>query len=119
MYDLSIWEYALAGVDAVLFSALAFQLLQSRIISQHKAGSVSDAFAILGRELRRAVPTIPEGYTWREGIMEAQKLNLNVDWQRVLEATDAYEAYRYGGLEDPRPNYGEVLTLAKELRRVR
>ncbi len=117
MYDFTTWEYALAGTNVLLYSFLGFQLYRRRFGGPKRAGSISEAFAILGRELERALPTIPRGYTWRESLLEAQKMKLDVDWPKVMQATDAYEAQRYGGVGEVRADYGEVLALARELKR--
>lgn len=119
MFDLSVWESSLVGVNVILYSGLALQLARMRDTGQQRAQTISDAFAILGRELKRSVPTIPPGYTWREGIEQARKMKLNVDWSKVIKATDAYESYRYGCAEEVNSDYAEVLTLARELRRTR
>lgn len=119
MYDLTVWDYVLIGANILLYSFLVFQLYRRRFAGVRGAEDISDAFAILGDELTRAIPTIPRGYTWREAIREAKKMKLSVDWTKVAQETDAYEAFRYGGLEEARSDYGEVLALAKELKRRR
>lgn len=111
--------YGLVGLNALLYSWLAYQLLGRKLAGKVRAGTVSEAFTILGNELRAAVPGIPSGFTWREGISHAQGLGLDVDWREIRREVDSYEAYRYGGRSEEPGEYGEVLTLARELRRAR
>ncbi len=110
--------YALAGLDVTLYSLLAYQVLGPKLAGQVRAGSLSEAFVILGNELRSAVPGIPRGSTWKEAIRQAQGLGLDVDWREVGREVDSYEAYRFGRGDQP-AEYGEVLALARELKRAR
>lgn len=117
MFD---WEtYTLVGINVLLYSALAYQRLGTKLTGQVRARSVTEAFMVLGGELREAIPGIPTGFTWREAMRQAMGLGLAVDWSKLGEEVDAYEAYRYGGGSQPPAEYAEVLTLARELRRAR
>ena len=115
MFDPSALEYPLLGVSAVAYPLLAFQLLRRREAGP-KADDLSGAFKVLEGVVKEKAPTIPEGFTWREVVREAQTMGLDVDWRRVGLALDEYEARRYGGAGRANADYGEVLVLARRLR---
>ncbi|MDE1853646.1 MAG: hypothetical protein KGI38_07860 [Thaumarchaeota archaeon] len=116
MADIPAMGYALVAANAIVYSILALQLLRNRTRGPAGPLTMSDAFEVLGTELKRQIPPIPRGFTWREAIGELQKMKLEVDWLRLGRELDVYEAYRYGGTKEGGAEYGEVLALAKELR---
>jgi len=113
-------EYALVSADVVLYALLALQLLRPwRGRGQGASPGAAEAFALLGAEIRRSVPSIPPGFTWEEAVVEARKLKVDVDWPSVDKAVRSYEGYRYGEKGEPVSGYEEILRLARELRRSR
>lgn len=110
--------YLLVSADAAVYALLALQLRSGRGRVKGRPPGAAEAFAQLGEEIRRAVPTIPRGFTWKEAVDEARRLKVNVDWPRVDQAVRSYEGYRYGGKE-PATGYEEIGRLARELRRAR
>ncbi len=108
---------ALAGVDAAIFALLGYQVYRGRG-RRLQAEGAAQAFLLFERELRRAIPSLPEGFTWREAVGEAKKLGVAADWPEVGMEVDAFEAYRYGGRQEPTA-FGGVLALARELRGIR
>jgi hypothetical protein len=113
MFDTTT-EVALAATDVVVYAVLGYQVLRRRK-DVSKVESAAQAFSVLEKELRRTVPTLPSGFTWKEAVGEAQKLGIAVDWPEVGKEVEAYEAYRYGGEREP-VEFTGVLTLARELR---
>lgn len=108
--------YLLAALDVALFSLLAVQIFRRRggpVI----AASVTEAFALLGAEIKRAVPDIHPGFTWEEAVAQLRSMRLRVDWFKVDRAVQSYEEYRYGGAEEPRVGYEEIHELVRELKR--
>jgi hypothetical protein len=110
-------EAVLVAVDVGLYVVLGYQALRNRRGLSSVEGAVQ-AFSVLEKELRRMVPTIPRGFTWKEAVGEAQKLGVAADWPEVGREVEAYEAFRYGGDREPTEFRG-VLTLARELRGTR
>ena len=117
MADATSFVYGLAVVNVVVYAVLLYQLIHRVRAGRVAAGSLSEAFALLGEGQRAAVPGIPPGFTWREGMVEARKLNHDVNWGEVMVELEGYEAHKYGGATGATVGYGEVLTLARELRR--
>lgn len=109
----------LAAVDAVVYGVLVLQLLGWRASELAITPTATEVFALFGAEIRRAVPSIPPGFTWEEAVEEATRLRLDVDWPKVREAVASYEGYRYGGRDEPRGGYDEIRVLVRELRRGR
>jgi hypothetical protein len=113
-------EYVLVSADVALYALLALQLLSSwRGGGRSGSLGATEAFALLGAEIRRSVPGIPPGFTWEEAIVEARKLEVRVDWASVDREVRSYEGYRYGGKGELASGYEEILRLARELRRSR
>jgi hypothetical protein len=119
MADQTTVLYTLAVADVLLYALMTYQLVRGRRGSRIGASDATEAFTILGSELRAAIPTIQRGFTWREGIQEARGLHLDIDWERLGREVEGYEAFRYGGEARPGQDYGEVLALARELRKAR
>jgi hypothetical protein len=109
----------LATAVAAIYAVLALQVARPRIRGSVGPESVGDAFALLAAEIRRSVPSIPPGFTWKEAIMEARRMGPAVDWHRVDEAVRAYEGYRYGWDVEPKGGFEEIGRLARELRRAK
>ena len=114
-----ILDYGLVAVDAALYALLIVQLKSGQEGRRGNPMGVVEAFALLGAEIRRSMPSMPPGFTWEEAIVEARKLEVDVDWPRVDEAVRSYEGYRYGGKEAPVAGYEEIRRLARELRHAR
>lgn len=108
--------YLLAAVDVALFSLLAVQIFR-RKGGPATAASVTEAFALLGAEIRRAVPDIHPGFTWEEAVAQLRGMRMRVDWFKVDRAVRSYEEYRYGGAEEPRGGYDEIRELVRELKK--
>jgi hypothetical protein len=108
------YEIILGGAVVAIYLVLAYQLRRRKGRTSPVPGA-RQAFALLERELRRAQPSLPSGFTWREAVGEAQKLGVDADWPEVGREVSAYEAYRYGGEREPAEFTG-VLALASRLR---
>ena len=75
----------------------------------------ADLFRQLEASLKRRFPDLPPGFTWREGLACARRLDLRLDWAEIDAAADRYEAFRYGGAK-PEPPDTEVIKLVRSLR---
>ncbi len=100
-----------------VYALLGYQVYRGRRRQPQTMGA-AQAFSLLEREMKRALPSLPQGFTWREGVGEAKKTGVLADWPEIGREVDAYEAYRYGGRQEP-ADFGGVLTLAKQLKGVR
>jgi len=113
------WIDGLAGANAALYLLLCYQLINARWTKVTHAENLRDAFGVLEKEVKKGMPSLPPGHTWREVVAEAQRLRLRVDWASFGRSMDAYEELRYGGSEGEVADYREVLTLAREMRRLK
>lgn len=107
----------LVGANAVVYLLLSYQLIRARMSQPRRAGNLRDAFEVLGEEVKKGMPSLPPGHTWREAVAEAKKKNLSVDWTSFDKSMEAYEELRYGDSRRGGTDYREVLTLARELKR--
>ena len=105
----------------VVFNVAAYASLVAGLASWLKerppGGSPRDvaaAFGMLEQALRRAFPDLPEGFTWREGIAEARKKGVRLNWNALDGALRSYEAYRYG--QEPAPTAAPQPDLLKLLK---
>ncbi len=110
----TLTEAALVGANATLYALLAYQVRRGRGRPLAVKGA-AEAFSVREKELRRAMPSLQRGFTWKEAVDQVRRLGLEADWPRVGREVDAYEAYRYGGEQEP-AEYAEVLVLARSLR---
>jgi hypothetical protein len=112
------WTESLVGVNAAIYLMLFYQLVHGRLATNRHAGNLSEAFEVLGEEVKKWMPSLPPGYTWREVVAEVKRRGLKIDWASFGRSMDAYEALRYGDSESSGNDYREVLTLARELKRL-
>ena len=113
------WTESLVGANGAIYLMLSYQLVHGRMAHTRHAGNLSEAFGVLGEEVKEWMPPLPPGYTWREVVAEAKRRGLKIDWASFGKSMDAYEALRYGDSESGGTDYREVLTLARELKRLR
>jgi len=113
------WTESLVGANAAIYLMLSYQLVHGSMAHARHAGNLSEAFGVLGEEVKEWMPSLPPGYTWREVVAEVKKRGLKIDWASFGKSMDAYEALRYGDSESGGTDYREVLTLARELKRLR
>jgi hypothetical protein len=83
-----------------------------------RANSAQEAFAQLADALKTAIPSLPTGFTWREGIERAMTAGVRVDWQKLSAELGSYEEFRYGGRGAPTSEYSEVTSLTRALHEV-
>lgn len=107
------------AVDVVIFGLLAAGIVMARKVNLGKVESLGAAFGQLEGSLVQSFPDLSNGFTWREGVARARRLNLKVDWGRVGVELDRYESFRYGSGEQPGAGSYEVMRLAALLRRGR
>jgi len=110
----TLTEVTLVAANFFVYALFAYQARQWRAGPARVTGA-PQAFAYLETELRRKLPTLSRGFTWKEAVGEARKLGVTADWSEVGNEVDAYEAYRYGGEREP-VEFKGVLALAKGLR---
>jgi len=113
------WTDGLAGANAALYLLLSYQLIQARRTRTRHAGNLLEAFGVLEEEVKKGMPSLPPGHTWREVVVEAKRRQMHVDWARFGKSMDAYEELRYGGTDGTVTDYLEVLTLAREMKRLK
>ena len=114
---LPLWS--LVVIDLVLYAALVAGLMAARKVPVNKSLTLPAAFGVLEGAITQTFPEMGSGFTWREGLARARKLRLDVNWGRVDEELHSYEAFRYGGSEQPGAGGYEVTRLAALLRRGR
>ena len=107
------------GANAAIYLVLSYQLIHGRMARTRRAENLREAFGVLGEEVKKWVPSLPPGYTWREVAAELRRKGLKIDWASFSKSMNAYEALRYGDSESGVADYREVLRLARELRRIR
>ncbi len=107
----------LVVLNVAAYGSLAAGLMQTRRQRSSRGVDVSGAFPLLALTLRKAVPELPAGFTWRQGISAAKGLELNLRWDEIDKAVGEYEAYRYGGRPAPEASQPEVMRLVEALRR--
>lgn len=112
---LPLWS--LVAVNVVVYAALLAGILVARKVPAAKALTMTAAFGFLEGSLAQAFPDLGSTFTWKEGLSKARKLRLDVNWGRVDDELHTYEAFRYGGSEEPGPGGYEVTRLAALLRR--
>jgi len=114
------WIYGLVGANAALYLLLAYQLIHAWRSRTRHAGNLREAFGVLDEEVKKEMPSLPPGHTWREMVAEAKRRDLQVDWTSFGKSMDAYEELRYGDSERvAEADYREVLSLARELKRMK
>ena len=106
-------------MNVVVYAALVGGLLAARKVPVNKALTLAAAFGALEGSISQTFPELGSGFTWEEGLARARKLRLDVNWGRVDEELGRYEAFRYGGSEQPGAGGYEVTRLAALLRRGR
>jgi len=99
-------------LDAAIYLFLLIGYLKTREPSIPEAMSITEAFQILERSLRRSFVDLPDGFTWNEAINRMKLLELDIDWRMVERVLKQYEAYRYGGVDPGIINTREILKLA-------
>ncbi len=105
----------LAVANVALYSGAAYQLLRRGKSPTVEAAGPA-AFVELMEALRKADPTLPRGFTWREALVRVRATGVRADWAGVDKDLSAYESYRYGG-GAPLSIYKGVGSLARELRK--
>jgi len=113
----SVVVYLLVGLNLVLYGFAGLQLSR-RHRRMPSANSSQEAFAQLAEVLKSAIPSLPPGFTWREGIEHAMTAGVRVDWQKLAAELGSYEEFRYGGRSAPVSEYSEVASLTRALREV-
>ncbi len=115
MVEVQLAVYLLLFVNVAAYLALAAQLFRSRRRKLPGAATLQESFVVLADALKAAVPNLPPGFTWSEGLENARRLGLQVDWGSVRRALERYEDYRYGGKTIGDTDYTEVVKLSIEL----
>jgi hypothetical protein len=107
----------LAITDGALLAAAGVgYVLMRRIRPSHEL-DVKAAFEVLDRSIAKYVPELAKGYTWQEAIERLRERGIEADWKEVEKRLTEYEAYRYGGKEEPKSGEDEIISLAVSLRR--
>ena len=104
---------------AIAYASLAIGLIQWRGQRLPPPADSAAAFRLLETNLKRAFPDIKEGFTWREAISRARNLSADLEWDKIEQDVNVYEAYRYGDGPAPPAPGNEFLRLVKALRRAR
>jgi len=112
------WTGVLVGANAALYLLLAYQLIHARRLQTRRVGNLREAFGVLDEEVKRGIPSLPPGRTWREVVAEVKRKDLQVDWVSFGKSMDAYEEFRYGD-SGGSADYREVLKLAREVKRLK
>ena len=107
-------DYALVAANCAAYAVLLFQVLWKG--RARPAANIIEAYGSLLAEVKKAVPSLPAGFTWREALDETRKMKLKVDWAKVDGSLAEYEKVRYGGLAPGGSDYIEVINLVKELK---
>jgi len=113
------WTDVLVGANAALYLLLAYQLTHGWRSRARRAGSLREAFGVLNEEVKKRMPSLPPGLTWREVVAEVKRRDVQVDWVDFGKSMDAYEELRYGDSERVGADYREVLVLAREVERLK
>lgn len=106
----------LFALNVLVYASLAAGLIAWRTTRSPNPADALAAFAQLEAALRRAIPDLPDGFTWREAVSEARRRGLVSDWKELDRTLGNYEAYRYGGGPSPGAAQPELLRLLKALR---
>lgn len=110
-------EMALLVVDMALVVAGAAGYLLMRRIRPLGSLDVKSAFGVLDRSISKYVPGVGQGFTWTEAFERLKESGVEADWEKMGARLAEYEAYRYGGREEPKQGQGDVVSLAAKLRR--
>ena len=110
--DLLLLVVLNGAVYASLVAGLAFWLKERP--HRGRPRDVASAFGMLDLAFRRAFPDLPQGFTWREGIAEARRKGVRLNWAAIDTTLRSYEAYRYG--EGPAPAVAPQPDLLKLLK---
>jgi hypothetical protein len=100
------------AVNVVLYVALVLTV-QSGRGRRVNAENLADAFKGLEVALKRAVPDLPEGFTWGDAV--ARLRSAGIQTNGMEDALKGYEAYRYGGTPLPDVDFHEVVIVANIL----
>ena len=106
----------LLALNAAVYLSLVAGLIARRRPPTPASEDIRSAFVLLDGALRKAFPDLPEGFTWREGMTKAKKKGLQLDWKELDKTLRSYEAYRYGGADEPKSSQSELLRLVRALR---
>jgi len=107
----------LIALNAAAYGALAAGIVVLRRLHGPDPTDSRAAFGLLEKALRKAIPDLKDGFTWREGVGQAKRKGLDLNWQELDRSLQDYEAYRYGKGPDPGAPRPEMLKLLRELRR--
>lgn len=111
-------DYEIA-LNVLVYASLAVGLVQWRKQRVLLPSDAVQAFQLLETNLKRAFPDITEGFTWREAVSRARNAKPDLEWDKIEQDVNVYEAYRYGGAAAPPVPGNEFTTLLRALRRVR
>ena len=108
-------ETWLAVADAAVLGAAAVGFALLRRIRPADSMDLKEAFEMLDRTIAKFLPDLSQGYTWEEAFERMREAGVRTDWEKVRGRLAAYEAYRYGGREEPKAGQEDVISLAVKL----
>ncbi len=75
-----------------------------------------EVYEVLDRAIQKYVPDLSAGYTWKEAFERLKESGVKADWDVMKKRLAEYEAFRYGGREEPKEGQRDVISLATKLR---
>jgi hypothetical protein len=111
------YEVALGIADAAAAAVAALGYTLLRNVRPMNISGLPQAFQALERSIEVNAGRIPEGYTWGEAFERLKEEGVRVDWVKMKDALQSYEAYKYGGKEETSAGKDEVIKLAMKIRR--
>jgi len=101
--------------NVLVYSSIIVGLVQWRRRPVSGPVDLNAMFRQLEPALERRFPDLPEGYTIREGLSRARSLGLDLRWEKIENALEGYEAYRYGDGSLPSSAQPELEKLVRRL----
>lgn len=104
----------LADLAAVAAAAVGYALM--RRAKPPGSLDAKEAYAVLDRAIQKYIPDLSVGYTWKEAFERLKESGVRADWDAMKNRLAEYEAFRYGGGEEPKGGHRDVISLASRLR---
>ncbi|HEV2138217.1 MAG TPA: hypothetical protein VGR53_05195 [Nitrososphaerales archaeon] len=108
-------QVELLALNGVVFSALGIGIA---IRLRRKPPGPEELGALYRRvsyALSRRFPDLPRGFTLREGLARAHPSSPGINWTSLETELGSYEAFRFGGANEPSSPASETLKFLNVL----
>ncbi|MDA4127501.1 MAG: hypothetical protein OK452_09940 [Thaumarchaeota archaeon] len=108
-------QVELLVLNGIVFSALGIGLAIRLRRKPPGPVELGTLYRRVGYALTKRFPDLPKGFTLREGFARAYSSTHGVNWTSLEMELGSYEAFRFGGRNEPSGPANETLNLLKIL----